>query len=164
MPLMEWTQAMSVGVAQLDQDHQRLFDIINRLAENAEPGAAADEASQDQVRQCLYALMRYAESHFAREENVMKACGFPGLEHHLSEHVDFVARVQKLTERLEEQPRQQSKVVNEDLLQFLKDWLSHHILIEDMAYRPHAENHPEALKAAKNFKPTEVWWGGRAPA
>ena len=164
MPLMEWTPAMSVGVEQLDRDHQRLIDIINRLAENSETGAAAEESNEDQVRQCLYALMRYAESHFAREETVLKACGFPGMEHHLGEHEDFVKRIQKLTESFDDAPQKQSSLINKTLLQFLKDWLNHHILIEDMAYRPLAEDNPEALKAAKNFKPTEVWWGGRASA
>ncbi len=32
------------------------------------------------------------------------------------------------------------------------------VLIEDMAYRPHAEHSPAAREAAKSFKATEVWW------
>ena len=64
----------------------------------------------------------------------------------------------------DDEPQKQTSLINKTLLQFLKDWLNHHILIEDMAYRPLAEDNPEALKAAKNFKPTEVWWGGRASA
>ena len=160
MTLMQWTPAMSVGLEPLDQDHRRLIDIINRLAENAGSG----EDKEEQVRQCLYALMRYAETHFAREETVMKACDFPGLGHHLEEHGDFVGRIQRLTERFDQAPEKQSDVVNDELLQFLKDWLRHHILIEDMAYRPLAEHNAEAIEAAKTFKPTEVWWGGRASA
>ena len=30
MVLMQWTPAMSVGLVELDQDHKRLIDIINR--------------------------------------------------------------------------------------------------------------------------------------
>ena len=48
--------------------------------------------------------------------------------------------------------------VNEALLSFLQDWLKHHILVEDRAYRPHAEHNPVAREAAKSFKATEVWW------
>ena len=49
-------------------------------------------------------------------------------------------------------------MVNQALLTFLQDWLKHHILIEDMAYRPHVERNPEARKAIQSFKATEVWW------
>ncbi len=32
------------------------------------------------------------------------------------------------------------------------------VLVEDMAYRPHAAHSPAAREAAKSFKATEVWW------
>ncbi len=60
--------------------------------------------------------------------------------------------------RFDEGPEEAAAIVNEALLTFLQDWLKHHILIEDMAYRPHAERSPAARDAAKSFKATEVWW------
>ena len=50
--------------------------------------------------------------------------------------------------------------LHEDLLEFLKHWLRHHILIQDMAYRPHVEHNEAAAKAAEGFSAIEVWWGG----
>ena len=37
--------------------------------------------------------------HFKREESVMAACNFPGLEHHKDEHRDFV-KIFRSLERL----------------------------------------------------------------
>ena len=56
--------------------------------------------------------------------------------------------------------RELAEIVNEDLLNFLQDWLSHHIMIEDKAYGPHIENNPAAKDAAKLFRGTQLWWSG----
>jgi hemerythrin len=153
MPLMQWTQAMSVGLAELDDDHKVLIKVINDLA-----ASAGDAARRDVVRQCLLSLRRYAEFHFAREEKVMSACNYPDLELHKGEHRDFVKRIQEVTAEFDEDPEGTIETVNEALLSYLKDWLNHHILIEDMAYRPHVEHSAEAKQAAKAFKASEVWW------
>ncbi|MDH3596538.1 MAG: bacteriohemerythrin [Rhodospirillales bacterium] len=153
MPLMQWTEAMSVGLEELDDDHKVLIKVINDLAANA-----GDAARRDVVRQCLLSLRRYAEFHFAREEKVMSACKYPGLDSQKNEHRDFVKRIQEVTSRFDEDTTGSVEVVNEALLNFLKEWLNHHILIEDMAYRPHVERSAEAKQAAKAFKASEVWW------
>ena len=153
MTLIQWTPAMSVGMAELDDDHKQLIQVINQLAESA-----GDRTRSAIVRQCLMALRRYAERHFAREEKVLTVCDFPGLDVQRSEHGDFIERLRKVTEHFDAEPEGAASVVNEELLSFLKSWWNHHILIEDMAYRPFVENSAEAKKAAKNFQATEIWW------
>lgn len=153
MAVLQWTEGMSVGVPELDADHKELIKIINQLAESSEDAARATA-----IRQCLFALLRYAEYHFAREEKVLAACHYPEVREHKLEHRDFVAQVNELHRRFDENPDDALAVVNDDLLGFLRDWLNHHILIEDMAYRTHAERNPAAREAARSFKAAEVWW------
>jgi hemerythrin len=153
MPLMQWTSAMSVGVEELDNDHKVLIKVINDLDANA-----GSESRRDVVRQCLLALRRYAEFHFAREEKVMSACNYPSLDVHKGEHRDFVKQIQEVTARFDAGPEDVAGIVNQELLGYLKNWLNHHILIEDMAYRPQVERSAEAKEAAKTFKAAEVWW------
>ncbi len=150
---MRWTEKMSVGMAEMDADHKELIRIINQLAADAD-----EEGRQAAVRQSLFGLLRYAEYHFAREERVLAACQYPDIEEQKAEHRDFVARIREFHRRFDADPEDSAAVVNQALLTFLQDWLNHHILIEDMAYRPHVERHPEARKAAQSFKATEVWW------
>ena len=153
MTLMTWTSAMSVGIRELDEDHRVLIRIINQLAES--------EANGHQtaiLRQCLYSLLRYAEFHFAREEKVMAACDFPGLAHHKEEHRAFTAHMKALATALDDAALPAAKIVNQDLLDYLKDWLNHHILIEDMSYRRLAESNASAREAAKTFRASEIWW------
>lgn len=153
MSLLEWTECMSVGVPELDADHKGLIKVINQLE-----ASVKDPNRRDVVRQCLYALLRYAEIHFKREERVMAACDFPRVEHHKSEHQDFAERIRDLARRFDDEPDETVATVSEQLLDFLKDWFHDHVLIEDMAYRPYVKGRAAAREAAKSFRAAEIWW------
>ncbi len=155
MAVMHWDPKMSVGLDVLDDDHKQLISIINRLGEDYQ-----DEARHAAVQQLLRALQRYAEYHFAREEKVMLACGYPEIEEHQDEHRGFIAKIRELTRRFESNPETSADIVNEQLLSFLKGWLNHHIMIEDKAYFSHVANNPAAKQAAKSFQATQIWWTG----
>ncbi|MGB8275634.1 MAG: bacteriohemerythrin [Alphaproteobacteria bacterium] len=126
----EWSEGMSVGVPLLDSDHKTLIRIINRLHESLQAHAGNDVLSA-----IFDDLMAYIEYHFAREEKVMKACGFPGYETHSEEHADFTFRIHNARERYLGGSNPELTV---ELLDYLKRWLSYHILIQDMAYKPYA--------------------------
>jgi hemerythrin len=153
MPLIEWTDDMSVGLTELDDDHKLLIEMINQLDANAN-----DATRKDVVRQCLMRLRRYAEYHFAREEMVMAACAFPAIEAQKSEHRNFVKCVQETTQRFDAKPAESAEIISQELLSFLRDWLRRHILIEDMAYRPYVKHSGAAKQAARSFNATEIWW------
>jgi hemerythrin-like metal-binding protein len=146
---------MSVGLPELDEDHRVLIRIINQLAES--------EKNEDHVsvlRQSLYSLLRYAEFHFAREEKVLAVCEFPGMTHHKQEHRAFTDHMRKLAAALDDEELPAAEIVNQELLTYLRDWLNHHILIEDMSYRKLVELNSAARDAAKNFRASEIWWTG----
>ncbi len=151
MVLMRWTQGMSVGVPELDDDHRGLIDIINDLA--ALSGA---EARPQSVRACLTRLHRYAPVHFGREEKVMTACGFPHLGVHQEEHRAFVLTMQGFNQSLQGDPAALAGHLAEEILDYLKNWLTHHILLEDMAYKPYAsERLADVRAAAQSFRQPE---------
>ncbi len=92
----------------------------------------------------------------------MAACQYPEIREHKLKQRDFVERINHLHRRFDDNPdataEEAAAIVDEALLSFLQGWLDHHILIEDMAYRPHAEPNPAAREAAMSFQATEVWW------
>lgn len=145
MTFYQWTEAMSMGVELIDSDHKALIDLINRLHR-----AVTGEAGEQSLQDVFDTLIAYTEIHFAREEKVMEACGFPGLDTHQDEHVEFTRRVYDIRENFEaggESP------VTEELLDYLKGWLNAHILIQDMAYKPYASGHSRAAGVARSFGP-----------
>lgn len=153
MPKMQWTEAMSVGLPELDADHRELIRIINLLDE-----APESEGRNETLRQALVALQRYAEYHFAREEKVMAVCGYPNIEEHKAEHRAFVRQLGTFNQQFTEDSAGAAQVVHTKLRRYLQDWLKHHILVEDMAYKPTVEKDPRARRAARDFAATEIWW------
>lgn len=129
MSEFEWTEAMSVGVQALDSDHKCLVRIINLLGEVHD----SKEASRT-IEMVLDTLMLYGRFHFAREEQVMEACEYPGKSFHASEHQGFARYVTTLRERY---GRKADTEMAGELLEYLTGWLRHHILIQDMAFKPY---------------------------
>jgi hemerythrin len=154
MASIEWTRKMSVGVPELDDDHQGLLAVINELAAHA-----ADEADEAVVRRSLNWLLRYAQTHFAREQAVMSSCMYPMLAEHIDAHRDFVERMQQSIARFDEDPNRGAADIRDTLVSYLETWWREHILSEDMKYRRFAEqNLRQARRAARNVRGYEVWW------
>ena len=81
-----WKDEMSVGVAQLDDDHKGLISILNRLGEALHD----DGDTRAALTLGFRALSQFMRVHFAREEHAMRAADYPGLEGHHPQHVDFI--------------------------------------------------------------------------
>ncbi|MBK8209723.1 MAG: hemerythrin family protein [Rhodospirillales bacterium] len=129
MSAFAWTEAMSVGVPALDADHRCLVRIINLLEE-------AENDDGRLIETVINTLEVYCRYHFAREEQVMNACKFPALAFHRREHELFCRAIAEINGR-----KSQASTVQE-LLDYLKAWLLHHILIQDMAYKPFVADAP----------------------
>jgi hemerythrin-like metal-binding protein len=141
MQKITWSDAMSVGVPALDADHRCLVRIISLLQD-----AEGDEA-QRIVKIVLETLSVYCRYHFAREEQVMAGCGFPAIAFHRGEHERFTSMISKLREQREPCD---AYVSAHELLDYLITWLRHHILIQDMAYRPYVRDSEAANQLAQD--------------
>ena len=142
-----WKEEMSVGVAQLDDDHKGLISILNRLGE-----ALHDEAeTRAALTLGFRALSQFMRVHFAREEHAMRAADYPGLDAHHPQHVDFIEEMTDMAARFEAGGDED---ILEDLVLYLRDWLINHIMVEDMAYKPFLSGNSEAHRAAREFSGT----------
>ena len=145
MPFFQWSQAMSVGVPAIDSDHRALIDLINSLHEGLEYDD--EPAKLDAI---FERLVIYVDYHFAREERVMDACGYPGAESHRGEHEKFAQDMHYIRDRY---IKGGETYLAQKLLDFLKTWLNHHILVEDMHYKTYAEGNSRAAEVAERFGP-----------
>lgn len=123
--MIEWTPALATGNEQLDEQHKAIFQWLTELEH-----AAADQRTLFGVY-AITRLKHYMREHFAAEEALMKATGYPDLVAHQAEHATFRARLGEL----------QLKSIGEDIscdtVEFLKSWLCNHIAKTDMAYVPY---------------------------
>lgn len=111
-----------MGIRSIDEHHKEILDIINRLYESMQKGAG-EEKYMSVIRE----LRDYALRHFIHEETLMFDAGFQGAAVHKANHEAYRMKVDALAQTFKEQP--------EDLMVFLKEWWSFHILRVDMQYK-----------------------------
>ncbi len=122
MPLIQWTDALSVGHDAIDRDHQRLADTVNGLHEAMLAGQGLG-----QVSAALDEIVAHAAEHFRREEKIMAEAAYPALAEHKREHEQLVEEIAHLRRRFEAG----ESIYSLRVLQFLSDWLIRHINATD---------------------------------
>ena len=125
MALMTWSDKYSVGVKALDSQHTVLFDIINDLHNAMMKGQA-----QTMTAPLLRKLVEYTHNHFSAEESMLAASKYPGLADHKLKHVELIKQVEDYAARFDNG----EITLNVHLLNFLRDWLTNHILKVDHEY------------------------------
>ena len=122
---VDWSAALSVGIDEIDAQHQALIDLINQLQDAVVGGL-------DRERQ-LDALGRLAELtkiHFAVEESLMRIFGYPDYERHKAQHEGLIRSMLDLQRRLDVD----RAPLDDGLMRHLKHWLLDHILQSDQDY------------------------------
>ena len=131
MGYIDWTESLSVGLPDIDAQHRRLIGLINRLDE------ARRLPGRESAREALAELGAYAAVHFAAEEGLFEACAYPGARAHKEEHRAFVARIGGLSAGLASPGAGDEGEAAEEILSYLKTWLTRHIAFSDRKYRPY---------------------------
>jgi len=125
MPVKEWDTSFSVGVNRFDNQHMRIFELLNQLHAAMKVGVATTV-----LNEILQSLLSYTETHFAEEESLMLANGYPGTDKQKLEHKVLLDKVLLL----QQQYLSNRDLVSITILKFLYDWLVNHIKIEDKLY------------------------------
>lgn len=118
MSMFEWKQEYSLGHADIDGQHKRLFELASDLHSAMTQGKGKESLSRT-----LGNLLAYTKQHFANEERLMQAHHYPEYPEHKAAHDALTARVVEFQKKFEA-----GRVgMTIELLQFLKEWLRTHI-------------------------------------
>ncbi len=128
MPKIEWNESFSVGVAEIDEQHRRWIELINKL-HDALMGKKVSSGMTDKI---LSEMIDYTHFHFAFEEEYLQKINYADLKKHRYQHEFFK---KNLLGKLQEE-RAGKLVLNTEVMKMLVHWLQDHILQEDMKYRP----------------------------
>ncbi len=122
---VEWTDALSVGIEEIDEQHKLLVDLVNKMHE-----AIHQRHGSEVVNSILKDLADYTRIHFAVEESLMRILNYPDYEAHKEIHEELLHSVTDLQEKV----ATGKKSIGFELMHFLKTWLTKHIMEEDMQY------------------------------
>ena len=123
----QWSERYSVGVQQFDADHRHLLELAHELVDARLNGPLPTPAGD-----VLTDLIACAEEHFAHEERLLAATGYPHLEHHRREHRRLLMEIEAYRDDFSA-----GKVAAEDVASFVADWIFVHMTEEDQHYREH---------------------------
>ena len=121
-----WKEEYSVGVEKFDHQHQHLFEITNKIIEHS--GTSEDSGL---VSETLTEMINYAREHFTAEEVLMQEYGYPEIESHKEQHDYFIDTTAELAISFMDN----RNTTAGEIAEFLKLWLTLHILKCDMKYK-----------------------------
>lgn len=127
MPYVQWSNEFSVGLEEIDAQHQVLVDCLNRLHD-----AIHERKSDSEIVSVLGTLGDYTRIHFAVEEALMRVFEYPDYVQHKAEHEKLLAQFTEKAEKCQSGKTSASL----ELLQFLRGWLTDHIIHGDKKYAP----------------------------
>ncbi len=123
--LIIWDNSLSIGLEEIDNQHKRWVEIINKLYSAFQKGVALDN-----LYVIISELSEYTEYHFGFEEEYMKKTNYEETEAHKKTHTDFIEKLQKFKEEYKE-----GRVdVAYNLMSYLRPWVKFHILKVDKPY------------------------------
>ncbi|MFH7320684.1 bacteriohemerythrin [Desulfurivibrio sp. D14AmB] len=128
MALFSWKEEYSVNIKEIDDQHKELVAMINELHE-----AMMQQRAKDVLGKILNKLVAYCAGHFATEERLMQANGYPDYAAHKVKHDKMTAKVLALQSDL----KANKLNLTVEVSQFLRDWLDKHILGTDKKYSAH---------------------------
>jgi hemerythrin-like metal-binding protein len=123
--IFPWLEKYSVGIPQIDAQHQGLIRLINDLHRAMVAGQG-----KDVVGKTLEELVRYTKSHFNYEETMLRQRNYSKYGIHLAEHKKLTSQVVELREKYVAG----KLALTLEVMQFLKNWLSDHIVGHDHQY------------------------------
>jgi hemerythrin len=125
MALIQWNDSLSVNVAEIDKQHQKLVQMINELHD-----AMLQKRGSSVLGPLVNGLIDYAGTHFRTEEKYFVRFAYPEAAAHKKLHADFVAKVLDFKTKFEAN----AVGLSLEVMTFLSNWLQSHIKGEDKKY------------------------------
>ncbi len=118
MPYLQWDESYAVGVAEIDAQHRRLFELVDSLHHACESACSPGE-----LMRAVEEFAEYTRHHFATEEQYMDEYEYAGREAHIEEHMlCSMKAVEFFGQGVVGDPELPRR-----LLDYLADWLVRHV-------------------------------------
>lgn len=126
MAFLPWSSQYSVNIKAIDVQHQRLFELVNELHDAMMQGKGSLI-----LKSTLASLVDYTQTHFKAEEALLIQHNYQGYAQQKKEHTDLVQQLLDIKKQVDD-----GKIaLTIATMNFLKGWLTNHVLGTDMKYK-----------------------------
>ena len=123
--MYQFTEDCLIGVDQIDNEHRRLFELVNEVANLLR----REDINRSDVNAVLMELDEYAVLHFKHEEEYMEAINDPELPRQREMHQKFVAKIGEIKQGDSETKNEKETL--ENVVGYVARWLFSHIISSD---------------------------------
>lgn len=123
--LIKWTDDLLIHVDEIDDQHRKLFLIINRLIVHTRTNGPREE-----LLDLLHALEAYIQAHFRTEEHHMAKTHYPLALSHSDGHLEFTLSIQKFMGDYD----RGMEDLSDKMLTFLRHWWVSHVADTDQKF------------------------------
>lgn len=127
MAFLDWSHQLELGFSEIDEQHRKIVDLINKLHT-----AMLEGKSRELFPQILEELEEYAKFHFTFEEKVFRSSDYPTPEEHDETHREFEVKISEFLISCQSEDSNPFELIN-----YMHEWLIQHILVHDAHYVPY---------------------------
>ncbi|OAA84936.1 bacteriohemerythrin [Clostridium ljungdahlii] len=125
-----WKEEFNLNIDEIDKQHKKLMAIGKKAYDIAIIDDGYDR--YDEIMTILDELLEYTKYHFEYEENMLKKYNYDHIHDQEEEHGFYIYKINEVASR-EDIDDNQKKVILE-IIDFLSEWISNHIMIADKKY------------------------------
>jgi hemerythrin-like metal-binding protein len=123
---LEWSDEMSVGIPEIDEDHKRFISLIDELNHSITERMKATE-----IKKRLQHVIEDANQHFRQEEKFFRERLYPNAEGHARSHNNIRNTLKQIEDSFIPYGLEAEWL---DAALIIKQILINHIITEDMQY------------------------------
>ena len=120
-----WSTTFETGITRIDIQHKVIVRILNELYD-----IIIGNNEEEKISKIIQELIQYTEYHFGEEEKMFSEYNYIEEKEHKKEHQTFVDEIQQAVSQMSTD----KSILAIELMNFLKDWLTEHILDTDQKY------------------------------
>ena len=90
--MVEMTSSFELEIKSLDEDHQRLINLANKITDDIDKNKAAKCAV------LVPEFVKLSKQHFSREEALLSRAGYPNVEKHHEHHAGLNDKMDHMVE------------------------------------------------------------------
>ena len=128
---IEWDENLKTGISIIDEQHQELLVMLNRLSRF--------RCGKENLIDAFNELQDYADIHFKTEEDCMISTKYSEYDGHKSCHDKFVEDLEIIRKKIDS--TENICDLGDELFHFVEDWIINHYSNEDVKLASYIKKH-----------------------
>ena len=132
MAAFKWKEEYNLNIEEIDKQHKKLMEIGERAYDIAIIDDGYDR--YDEIMTIIDELLDYTKYHFEYEEKMLKEHNYDHIHDQEEAHGFYVYKINEVASRDDEEIDDNQRKVVLEIIDFLSEWISTHINVEDRKY------------------------------